>query len=200
MHATSSHARHSRIRASETDVRANAIERECECERERAIDGASSERDFARDFLPGASRSRMGVSERERGEVSSSERKRDEATEDGERANAERGTRSARARERERERRRRRPSERDVTLAYETFDVNSRGFFTARDVRRACDANGFSEWTDEDVRRMCAAFKPRRVRDVACADDRSMFNVSRKEFVDIVHRTGARVEVNAREN
>ena len=40
------------------------------------------------------------------------------------------------------------PSEDDVALAYDALDPKSRGFFTARDVRRVADAHGFADWTD----------------------------------------------------
>jgi hypothetical protein len=85
------------------------------------------------------------------------------------------------------------PDADDIAFAYASFDVKTRGFFSARDIRRVADANGFADWTDDDVRRMSAAFKPKRVRDAMSADDPTMFKLTRDEFSDVVRRSGARV-------
>ena len=85
------------------------------------------------------------------------------------------------------------PDADDIAFAYASFDVKKRGFFSARDIRRVADANGFADWTDDDVRRMSAAFKPKRVRDAMSADDPTMFKLTRDEFSDVVRRSGARV-------
>jgi len=87
----------------------------------------------------------------------------------------------------------RRPSDDALARAYELLDARGRGYFTARDVRRVADANGFADWSDERVRAMVSAFKPeveRRVmRDGA---DESLFRMSRVEFERAVARAGAR--------
>jgi hypothetical protein len=85
------------------------------------------------------------------------------------------------------------PDADDIAFAYARLDVKKRGFFSARDIRRVADANGFADWTDDDVRRMSAAFKPKRVRDAMSADDPTMFKLTRDEFSDVVRRSGARV-------
>ena len=85
------------------------------------------------------------------------------------------------------------PDADDIAFAYARFDVKKRGFFSARDIRRVADANGFADWTDDDVRRMSAAFKPKRVRGAMSADDPTMFKLTRDEFSDVVRRSGARV-------
>ena len=95
--------------------------------------------------------------------------------------------------ERGRRARARRPSDDALARAYELLDARGRGYFTARDVRRVADANGFADWSDERVRAMVSAFKPeveRRVmRDGA---DESLFRMSRVEFERAVARAGAR--------
>jgi hypothetical protein len=87
----------------------------------------------------------------------------------------------------------RRPSDDALARAYELLDARGRGYFTARDVRRVADANGFADWSDARVRAMVSAFKPeveRRVtRDGA---DESLFRMSRVEFERAVARAGAR--------
>jgi Ca2+-binding EF-hand superfamily protein len=87
----------------------------------------------------------------------------------------------------------RRPSDDALARAYELLDARGRGYFTARDVRRVADANGFADWSDARVRAMVSAFKPeveRRVtRDGA---DESSFRMSRVEFERAVARAGAR--------
>ena len=81
------------------------------------------------------------------------------------------------------------PSEDDVALAYDALDPKSRGFFTARDVRRVADAHGFADWTDGAIESMCAAFKPEVERR---AVDPGTMRTTRDMFADVVARSKAR--------
>jgi hypothetical protein len=81
------------------------------------------------------------------------------------------------------------PSEDDVALAYDVLDPKSRGFFTARDVRRVADAHGFADWTDGAIESMCAAFKPEVERRVV---DPGTVRTTRDAFADVVARSKAR--------
>ena len=81
------------------------------------------------------------------------------------------------------------PSEDDVALAYDALDPKSRGFFTARDVRRVADAHGFADWTDGAIESMCAAFKPDVERR---AVDPGTVRTTRDAFADVVARSKAR--------
>lgn len=85
------------------------------------------------------------------------------------------------------------PSVDDIDLAYGALDAKSRGFFTARDIRRVADAHGFSDWSDERVRAMATALKPERERRALEMDSGSGIRVTREEFERIVARSNARV-------
>jgi hypothetical protein len=84
-------------------------------------------------------------------------------------------------------------NEDEMEHAYDALDAKSRGFFTARDLRRVADANGFPDWRDDDVRAMLALFKPENVRNAMDANDPSLYRMTREEFEDVVRRSGARV-------
>ena len=87
------------------------------------------------------------------------------------------------------------PKDDDVRFAYDALDTKSRGFFTARDLRRVADANGFSDWRDDEVRAMFSAFKSEETKraGIMVAADASVHRMSREEFVRVVSRVGARV-------
>lgn len=84
-------------------------------------------------------------------------------------------------------------NEDEMVHAYDALDAKNRGFFTARDLRRVADANGFPDWRDDDVRAMLALFKPENVRNAMDANDPSLYRMTREEFEDVVRRSGARV-------
>jgi len=84
-------------------------------------------------------------------------------------------------------------NEDEMEHAYDALDAKARGFFTARDLRRVADANGFPDWRDDDVRAMLALFKPENVRNAMDANDPSLYRMTREEFEDVVRRSGARV-------
>lgn len=84
-------------------------------------------------------------------------------------------------------------NEDEMDHVYDALDVKNRGFFTARDLRRVVDANGFPDWRDDDVRAMLALFKPENVRNAMDANDPSLYRMTREEFEDVVRRSGARV-------
>lgn len=84
-------------------------------------------------------------------------------------------------------------NEDEMEHAYDALDAKNRGFFTARDLRRVADANGFPDWRDDDVRAMLALFKSENVRNAMDANDPSLYRMTREEFEDVVRRSGARV-------
>jgi len=118
------------------------------------------------------------VDARDSGEASPSARARSKP-----RARDGGGARDARAK----------PSTDDLDLAYGMLDAKSRGFFTARDIRRVADAHGFSDWSDERVRAMATAFKPERERRALEMDSGSGIRMTRDEFERAVALSNARV-------
>lgn len=84
------------------------------------------------------------------------------------------------------------PSIDDLDHAYDILDAKKRGFFTARDLRRALDANGFADWSDARCRAMVVAFKPERARRALELDHDGALRMTREEFEDVVKRSGAR--------